>query len=446
MRALAVIIFIIGLPCVTQSLPKPAARIAGNPPRSQARKTQNPATQNRATQDPATQNPPTQKNATQEPLPSADPGAVSTSPLALPFKRAWQYLTDSAAPLGPTVDGSRILLPLAGGQVVCLDWETGSLIWSSESGGTITSPIALTPSGALIASGKLGADGSDAGASLRSVDRATGLTIWARDYPRAFTAPLEVGENRIFAGSGDGALYALSADDGRVLWKVDTQDRIRGQALVAGGVVYFGGDDGLFRAIDAGAGSPIWTIKTPAAIACRPAVDDRHVYFGSGEGFMYCVNRATGVIKWRSRTGAAIEAAPVLIGDRLLAASFDNFIYCLSRSNGDRIWKRRLENRIVAAPLVEGDANLVAPFRGNYVASFLNADGRRLNIFQLDPDYEIVAEPVFSRGRLILTTDKGLVAAAPIKPEETTPATARGSATGGKPKSGALPQRPRYRQ
>ena len=101
----------------------------------------------------------------------------------------------------------------------------------------------------------------------------------------------------------------------------------------------------------------------------------------------------------------------MIVGDRLLVASFDNFVYALARSTGDRIWKRRLENRITSAPMVEGDASLVAPLRGDYVAVFLNSDGRRVNLYQLDKEFEIVADPVFSGDMLVLATNKGLVVA-----------------------------------
>src|SRR5256714_15695241 len=70
----------------------------------------------------------------------AEPGAVSTSRLALPFKRAWQYLTDDALALPPTLDGARIYLPLAGGRVFCLDRGTGTRLWAAEPGGLISAP------------------------------------------------------------------------------------------------------------------------------------------------------------------------------------------------------------------------------------------------------------------------------------------------------------------
>src|SRR5689334_4330685 len=122
----------------------------------------------------------------------AEPGAVSTSPLALPFKRVWQHLTDEATTLPPTLDGARIYLPLTGGRVFCLDRDTGALLWSAEPGGLVSAPVATSDTVVYIATRKLAADGSEAGASLRVVDKTTGLTVWSKDYPRAFTSPLTV--------------------------------------------------------------------------------------------------------------------------------------------------------------------------------------------------------------------------------------------------------------
>jgi outer membrane protein assembly factor BamB len=361
--------------------------------------------------------PPVQSRPGKAPDQLAEPGAVSTSRLALPFKRTWQHLTDEAMTMPPTLDGARLYLPLTGGRVFCLDRDTGALLWSAEPGGIISAPIAANDNVIYIATRKLAADGSEAGASLRVVDKTTGLTVWVKDYPRAFASPLAAGSDRLYVGSTDGAFYALDARNGDIIWKVATQDVVRGQARVTAGGIAFGSDDGALRVVEAQTGKLIWKLQTGGRIIGQPASDERLFYVGSGDGYLYAVDQATGKVRWRSRTGAAIEAPPVIVGDRLLVASFDNFIYALARANGDRLWKRRLENRITTAPIVEGDAAMVAPFRSEYVAVFLNANGRRVNLYQLDKEYEIVAAPIFAGDRLILATSKGLVVATAAHPE-----------------------------
>src|SRR6185369_14692074 len=130
----------------------------------------------------------------------------------------------------------------------CLDRETGSLLWSSEPGGIISAPVAATESAVYIVTRRVEEDGTEAGGSLRAVDKATGLTIWARDYQRPFTSPLALSSDRIYAGSADGSFYAMDSNSGASIWKAETQDIVRGLALVTPGAIYFGSDDGALRA------------------------------------------------------------------------------------------------------------------------------------------------------------------------------------------------------
>jgi outer membrane protein assembly factor BamB len=234
------------------------------------------------------------------------PAVTSSSRLALPFKRSWQYLTDSAVTITPTLDRERIYLPLAGGRVVCLASETGALLWTSEPGGAISAPVAAGREAVYIATRKQTEEGAEAGASLRAVDSATGLTLWARDYARPFTSTLTIAEGRIYAGSADGSFYALAIETGEVVWKVETQDVVRGRALVTAQTIYFGSDDGALRAIEPARGGLLWKFQTGGRITGRPAADGQSVYFGSGDGYVYSVDMASGKLKWRSRTGAAI--------------------------------------------------------------------------------------------------------------------------------------------
>ena len=336
---------------------------------------------------------------------------VSKSVLAQPLKRSWQYLTDGGVGLTPALDSGRVYLALAEGRIVCLETESGLLLWSSDPGGNISSPIAIGENALYVASQKIAEDGSDAGASLKAVDKMTGLTLWARDYSRAFTSPLVLKEDRIYIGSADGAFYALTTSNGEIAWKVQTQDVVRGCALATEGVVYFGCNDGMMRGVDLKSGLEVWKFQAGGKLIGKPCSDGGAIYFGSDDGFVYSVDLATTKLRWRARTGAAVEASPVLLREHLVVGSFDNFIYCFARTNGNRVWKRRFDNRIAAAVIVEGDAILVAGLRSNQVAVLLDTGGLVVNYYKLESEYEIVAQPVFVRGTLLLPTDKGLVCA-----------------------------------
>jgi outer membrane protein assembly factor BamB len=346
----------------------------------------------------------------------AEGGAVTASRLGMPFKRQWQYLTDNATTLSPTLDQDRIYIPLRDGSVICLERETGSLLWSTEPGGALEAPVAVGEKALYITSDRIRGEGTQTGGALRALDPATGLTLWVHDYERPFTSAIATAGDRLYAGSADGALYSLSLAGGDVLWKAATQNVVRGLALVTQGAIYFGSDDGALYSIAPASGKTNWKYQTQGAVVARPLLDGSAIYFGSWDGNVYALEASSGKLKWRSPTAAAVETSPVIAGDRLLIASLDDFVYALSKTSGNRLWKRRMDNRIAAAPIVDGDANMIAPLRGNHVAVFLNSDGRRVNVYQLERGYEIVAGPIFSDGLLFISTDKGLVVARAFKP------------------------------
>ena len=100
-----------------------------------------------------------QQDKSSKKTPVTEGAVVSSSRLALPFKRSWQYLTDGAAMLPPSLDALRVYLPLAGGRVVCLDLATGSLLWSTEAGGVISAPVAVGEKAVFVVTRKTTEDG-----------------------------------------------------------------------------------------------------------------------------------------------------------------------------------------------------------------------------------------------------------------------------------------------
>lgn len=352
---------------------------------------------------------------------SREKARLALSPLAKPFKRVWGYQVDGATSIEASDEGDRLFAATETGRVLCLDLKTGELIWSAEPGGRITTEVALGSELLIVSST------SDAGTgttgTLRALDRSTGVTVWVHDYARSFTSPPVLSGSMIYMGSSDGSLYAINVKNGEIVWKSPTSGVVQGRPIISARRILFGSDDGALHAIKADTGESAWTFQTTGRIRGCPATDDKTAYFGSGDGFVYAVDLASGKLRWRSRVGAGIESSALLTRDKVMIGSLDDFLYVLSKTNGNRIWKRRLVDRIVSAPIIETDVIMVSPFHGDHVVMFMNADGQRVNYYQLDRGYEIIGAPLFRCGLLLLPTNRGIIAAAvtdevdPVQPK-----------------------------
>lgn len=184
----------------------------------------------------------------------------------------------------------------------------------------------------------------------------------AKTGGRVMSSPV-LADGVVYAGSHDGAMYALDAETGTTKWRFATKSAVTGSAAVSDGLVYFGSFDGAFYAVDAATGKAKWSFATagerrfshknlhgmhPAGEAhpdcwdlwlSSPAVTDGTVYFGSGDNNIYALDAATGALRWKFATGNVVHSSPAVAGGVLYVGSWDSYLYALDTATGTLKWK-----------------------------------------------------------------------------------------------------------
>ena len=69
-------------------------------------------------------------------------------------------------------------------------------------------------------------------------------------------------EGKVFVGSGDGHLYALEPESGRLAWKFETGGIIHATPAIDNNKVFIGSFDGFFYALHADNGKLAWKFNT----------------------------------------------------------------------------------------------------------------------------------------------------------------------------------------
>jgi outer membrane protein assembly factor BamB len=101
---------------------------------------------------------------------------------------------------------------------------------------------------------------SSMGDTTQCVDAASGRVLWSRNlrdvrrpgYPDDILTPPAVVNGKLFVGTRWGWVYALSAETGEVIWKVDIGEPVSFQPAVAMGRVYVGTDRGSIFCLETG--------------------------------------------------------------------------------------------------------------------------------------------------------------------------------------------------
>ncbi len=227
---------------------------------------------------------------------------------------------------------------------------------------------------------------------LTALNATDGSVIWRQDFDAGATAPPIVVDGVVYAVTSNATGWALSADEGRVLWQVfgavaDRSTTGGPSPVLAGPLVVFPFSSGQMVAAVTGTGSQVWAASVAGQRLGRatgaftdltgaPIFADGRVYAGSYAGRVAAFDGTTGQQLWDADEGTA---GPLwLAGGSLFFVSDRNQLVRLDAATGETIWTRDL-------PL----------FTRERIR-------RRKSVF-------VHHGPILANGRLILASDDGLL-------------------------------------
>ena len=183
------------------------------------------------------------------------------------------------------------------------------------------------------------------GQAVVCVNAETGQLVWRTHTPYpAFSDPT-VFDGKVLIGLSNGtfdksapqpagAVLCVSAADGKEIWQVQTGDGILGAVPVSKGVAYACSRDGNLYVIDAVAGKLLKTYSVGATMVCSPAVTDDAVYMATDQGKVFGVKRPEHSFLWSANLspGQPIISSPAIAGHKLFVGSYARGLFCLAET------------------------------------------------------------------------------------------------------------------
>lgn len=158
----------------------------------------------------------------------------------------------------------------------------------------------------------------------------------------------------VYAGSQDGAIYALDAHTGTLVWRYDTGSPVEGGPVVVDSVIYAGEADGSIVALSAATHRELWRYHTDGSVREAPIVANGVIYAGSSDDHLYALRASDGMLLWRFRAGDRFASTPAASGNMVYAGSYDGTLYALRTSDGAEVWHLTTPGEVVVAPMVAG--------------------------------------------------------------------------------------------
>ena len=305
----------------------------------------------------------------------------------------WAFKTGGAIVSSPVIADGVVYITSMDGHLFAIDQETGKEKWDFKS----RMPIASTPA----VSGGTIYFVSSAG-SLAAIDIATGKPKWvfATEFEKKFeaknlhgypspaqtipdawdlwTSSPAVVNGKVYFGSGDGNIYAVTADTGIELWKVQTKDVVHASPAVFNNTVYIGSWDSTLYALNAETGDEKWafqagqdnTIHNQVGFQSSPAVADGVVYVGCRDGHVYALDAANGRKKWDYNTNKSwVNGTPAVRDGVVYVGTSDSSRFmALDAKNGRLRWNFPAKSYMFSSAALAGDLAYVGDHNGKLYA------------------------------------------------------------------------------
>ncbi|MBN8531395.1 MAG: PQQ-binding-like beta-propeller repeat protein [Alphaproteobacteria bacterium] len=263
------------------------------------------------------------------------------------------------------------------------------------------------------------------------IDPATGKELWRRSLGVPLRAAPKIAEAKLFVVSKDNQIFALSPQDGRVMWKAAGLGEIAGfigaaSPAIEEGIIVTPYSSGEIYGLTTATGRQLWQENignrrgTGSAvlydISGNPVIEGGVVYAVSSNGSLSALNLRTGERRWEQKI-ASIQT-PWLAGDYLFVLSVNNTLACVQKLDGRIRWVAQLpsfadpekqkEPLIWSGPVLAGDYVLMTGAHGKLVL-LSPVDGRLVREVSI-PD-GITRAPVTAGGVLYAVTRKGRLVA-----------------------------------
>lgn len=268
---------------------------------------------------------------------------------------------------GIAADGDRLYAATGVGEAMALSAADGRELWRVR----LSGPVRGSPT---VLNGQLYVVTLENKTIALAAD--DGRRLWEHQGINEIAALLggaapAVSGSTVLVPYSSGELYALLAENGRVVWvenlssirSLDAISRladIRGNPVIDRDLAFAVSHAGRMAAIDVRTGARVW--ERPIGGVHMPWLAGDYLYVLGLNGETVALSRRDGRVRWvhrlppfedmEDRENPIQYAGPVLVGDRLLVGSSDGFVYSISPYTGELLGRIEIGEAIYVSPIV----------------------------------------------------------------------------------------------
>ncbi|WP_436514517.1 outer membrane protein assembly factor BamB family protein [Ekhidna sp. To15] len=301
---------------------------------------------------------------------------ISISATSQTLELDWKFEATDSVLASPVIHNETVYVGDQGGVFFALDIANGNEKWRIETDGNIQGKATLVDDNIFFESANI----------FYLADRKNGKILWMFDPEmepfnfkyKEYEWPYKIDpyddkrstaflhEGVIYVGCGNGNVYGLNADNGKVAFSYQTEDGtpVRSSPHVSNGILYFGDWEGFVYAYSLENKKLEWKKKTYrqakpygtfGGVVSEFLVYDSLLFFGARNFMLNVLDIATGEKVWTYTDAQKgwIIGDPVVYKDTLYIGGSDNYsMLAFDPEIGRPIWSQNGGKNIYTKPIV----------------------------------------------------------------------------------------------
>ena len=189
--------------------------------------------------------------------------------------------------------------------------------------------------------------------------------------------------DEVYAASSDGSLAKIDLKTGKVIWKINTGEKLSGGVGVGVNEVTIGTSNGLLIAYDV-TGKLLWKTRLSSQVLSAPTVHEGLVIVRTSDNQIHGLNVKDGLKKWTfSRLGPPLNlrsSAGVITSDGVVYAGFPGGkLVAIREDNGTLLWEATVAqpkgvteieraSDVTSTPVIDGMTIYTVAYQGKISA------------------------------------------------------------------------------
>ncbi len=274
------------------------------------------------------------------------------------------------------VSDTSILLGGSAGEVISLDKNTGEQQWIVNVGGEVLAPPQADASRVFVQT----LDGQ-----LIGLNREDGSRLWSyrNTVPvltiRGTSTPVVL-RGSVITGFANGSVISFDAETGAVQWsarvaipkgnsEIERIVDIDGKLLLLDGLLYAVSYQGQIVAIDPSSGNRLWANDASSHVAMSEGFGN--IYVAGQDGSVTAYEKNGRDVRWAQTILARRKlSGSVTLGSYVLVGDFDGYIHALSQVDGHMVARTRLDRDGIRADLLIADGMVIAYGNSGELAAY----------------------------------------------------------------------------